>query len=305
MYRFARCVALKDSCTSNHNDICEVKAEELYLEVFAFPYSKPTFCARSAHNVLHRSSQSSRHRTAEIAKKGLGAVPPRCAHDATSRMRSRGAHVERVDRAPVIRVIRHRTGEGELVEGHGAVEDVSFMQCKDALEVERGERVGADDGGGETRAVLLDDSEDSLHEGLFERRVCPAAVLRIDVVRRVLDEELHNVLAGWRECVVECAVGMIGGRRDTRENEGGREQERRVRVRTVRPCNTSYDASKGRKITTQAGTEITMQVGTRTGARTRMRAYLGIVISITGRVAGTPMDASRYAFSNSSILSSK
>ena len=159
----------------------------------------------------HCAQQCSGHCTAEIAKEGLGAVPPRCAHDAAARMRPSGAHVERVDRTPVIHVPRHRAGDGELVEGHGAVKDVPFVQRKDALEIERRQRIGANDGGCEARAVLLDDCEYALDKGLFKCRVRPGAVLRIDVVRGVLNEELHDVLAMRRECVVERAVAMMGG----------------------------------------------------------------------------------------------
>ena len=109
-------------------------------------------------------------------------------------MRRRAAHVEVLDRRPVLGPSRHGPQEEELLESQLALEDVAFREPEVALEVERREDLPVLDDVLDVRRVLGDRVDDRVAEGLA--LLVPVA---LEVVGRVLHEARHDVLAGRSE----------------------------------------------------------------------------------------------------------
>ena len=106
-----------------------------------------------------------------------GAVSPRGAHDAAARMGPRAAHVQVLQGRPVVAKAGRGPRVGQLVEAERAMEDVALVQAKVLLEVERRQRVVANDRGRKVGGKLVHNGEDALDKGLFELGIRPAANL--------------------------------------------------------------------------------------------------------------------------------
>src|SRR6266540_4211868 len=105
-------------------------------------------------------------------------VPSRGPHHPSPGMRARSAEVEALHRRAVARPAGDGTGGEELVERHGAVEDVPSGEAEGPLQVERAQEVEADVARLEPRGVFLDEVKDPAGEGIAELAVVPAPAAR-------------------------------------------------------------------------------------------------------------------------------
>ncbi len=110
-------------------------------------------------------------------------------------MRGRAAHIKLVDGSAVVRPTGDRTKEKELLEREFALENISLREAELALEIERRENLAPDDNLFDVGGMFGDGVDDSVAEGfaLFVPR--PSG----ELVRRVLNEARHNVLARWSD----------------------------------------------------------------------------------------------------------
>src|SRR5262249_44064360 len=91
-----------------------------------------------------------------IMKDRARCIVARRAGDAAAGMRARAAMVEAGDGAAVVRVAQHRPRPEQLVKRQCAMEDVAADEPERLLEVERAQRLAADDARLEARRVTID-----------------------------------------------------------------------------------------------------------------------------------------------------
>src|ERR1022692_1815135 len=117
------------------------------------------------------------------------------AHNSAAGVRSGAAQIQPFHRRAVSRVAGHRAHDEHLIETHLAVEDVAAGDAVAALHVERREHLLVYNDRPNIGAVLFDE----FHHAAVERltRVVPSGAAQ--GVRRVLQEDPHDVLAGGRE----------------------------------------------------------------------------------------------------------
>src|SRR5439155_7728922 len=108
-------------------------------------------------------------------------------------MRRRPAHPQSADGRAVASPTRRGPVEEELLEGELALEDVALGEAGHALHVERREYLFVDDAIPDARGELRDRVDDRIPEGVALG--VPVARRAVELIRRVLDEAAHNVLA--------------------------------------------------------------------------------------------------------------
>ena len=105
----------------------------------------------------------------------------------------RGAAKEKIlDRRSVLRPSRHWTKEEQLVQCELSLKNVPLAQPPLAFQIERSDHLSVPNQRLEVRRVLGDGVDDGVAESLALR--IPGA--RAEVIRRVLHEARHHVLAG-------------------------------------------------------------------------------------------------------------
>ncbi len=80
-----------------------------------------------------------------VAQDFTRGVVPRHAGDATAGMRARTAHVQPLERSPIVAVAEDRSCRKQLVERQRAMKDVATGKAEFALEVKRGKHAARDD----------------------------------------------------------------------------------------------------------------------------------------------------------------
>src|SRR5262249_61393769 len=105
-------------------------------------------------------------------------------------MRARSAMIEALQRAAIIRIAQRRPCPDQLVERHGAVEDVAAGESEYLLEVERAQGLAADDACLEAGRVALDGFDHEIGDALAV--IVPRRAIR-QLRRHVLAEQACNV----------------------------------------------------------------------------------------------------------------
>src|SRR5687768_60524 len=137
-----------------------------------------------------------------------GCVVPGNARDSTARVCRRSTLVEAMNGSAVIRIVWRRPLEEELLEREFAVEDVSLRRTDDAFDVRRQQQLLADDAVAEAGCELIDRRVDVLEEaGAFG---VPRRFLQF--IWRMAAKQVHDMLSGWRE-------GVVDSRRDDGRHE--------------------------------------------------------------------------------------
>src|SRR2546426_9795181 len=129
-------------------------------------------------------------RAQEVARR----IGPRGAHDAATRMYCGAAHPEPGNRGAIPRPFGRRAEEEELLEAQFSLENVAFAQPGLLLDVPRGENLAVKDRLFQSRTVLGKGVDDGVPPRLALRG--PGRRTFLDVIRGVLDEDGHDVLAG-------------------------------------------------------------------------------------------------------------
>src|SRR5690349_9892478 len=99
-----------------------------------------------------------------------------CASDPAAGMRARAAMVEARHRAAVVGMAEQRAGPEQLVERECAMEDVAADQTEGLLEIERAQRLAADDARLEARGVTVDRVDHQV--GYLFTMIAPRAAVR-------------------------------------------------------------------------------------------------------------------------------
>src|SRR5207244_7768247 len=114
-------------------------------------------------------------------------------HNAAARVRCRTAEIQALDGSAVLGARGHGTHKKQLVEREFALKDIPFRQAELALEIQWRQHLAADDQVLKIGSILSNGTDDVIAE-IFPLLV-PGAFLQ--VVRRILDEAGHHMLAGW------------------------------------------------------------------------------------------------------------
>src|SRR5690606_10356606 len=157
---------------------------------------------RPSRPVSPSSQASVRARAlAQVFQDLAGRVASRQAGDAAARVAAGAAQVQAAERTAVIALPQQRARAEHLVEAERAVEDVAAEQADAALQVERAQRLVAEHAAGEVRRVLVHGVDHQLRHRVAMR--VPAAVLVADDRIHLLAEQAGDVLARWRQGVVQ------------------------------------------------------------------------------------------------------
>ena len=153
------------------------------------------------------------------------------------------------DRRAVARPAGHRPHHEHLVQAHLAVEDVAAGDAEAALQIERRQHLPVLDDRADVRRVLLDQRDHAVGERLAQ--FVPRAFAQR--VRRVLQEDPHDVLAGRRERrVVHRGNGHLEQRALARGGRTWRRPRRARRIRCWGRCAWSRGAAgrarRGRRV---------------------------------------------------------
>ena len=109
-------------------------------------------------------------------------------------------HIQRsLDGRPEARPAGHRPVDEQLLERQLALEDVALGETHGALDVERRQHLAVQDQAPDVRRPFGEGVDDGVAEGLA--LLVPGALGQL--VRRVLDEAAHDVLAGRRHARVD------------------------------------------------------------------------------------------------------
>src|ERR1700733_11800953 len=117
------------------------------------------------------------------------------AGDTAARMRARPTKIKSRNRGAISRPAGHRAHEKKLFERKIAVKNIPFGQAIGAFQIKRREHLSRDDGIRYVGRIL----RDFFHYAIAEKLALfvPSAVAQL--VRDVLNESSHNVLAWGRE----------------------------------------------------------------------------------------------------------
>ena len=113
-----------------------------------------------------------------------------------------GVYTQGIDK--VVKVDDHTVdiftkGPNPVLQRQLTVENVALRRVDDSLDVRRQQDLAVDDTAGETRRQLVDRIKDVLHES--RARVFPVSAL--EGIRRMAAEQIHDMLSGWRQCVID------------------------------------------------------------------------------------------------------
>jgi len=144
------------------------------------------------------------HPEAAVPKDRVRGVVPGRTGDSATRVRSRPAQIESLERHPISGRADHRPGAEQLVEAHLAVKNVAADKAEPALQVQRRMDLPAQHRLGEARRMRIYGGDD-LVGGLLPL-IIPASS-RPEVEAKMLAEERRDVLAFGSNGI---SISMIG-----------------------------------------------------------------------------------------------
>lgn len=136
-----------------------------------------------------------RLRNVQIAQNSVCTISARRSHDTASGVGPTGAHIKALHRTAVAGVAAHRPGKPKLMNAQRGVRDVTLVQSKYALQVQRSNYIAPNHRRGESGAKLVDNTEHTIRVCILKLLVRPAAMGRVNIVWRELHKELHHVVA--------------------------------------------------------------------------------------------------------------